>query len=97
MLTKRAKGYEDLDAQQGSFPSSNSQDLDPNWVMPQEIEMASVSVVPDGKICLTNCINKILEILYFRYIYCNTSSKCSWVWLVSGETVLMDWIMLDGR
>lgn len=43
MVTKRGKGYEDLDENDGS---NINPDLDP--VVPQEIEMASVSVVPDG-------------------------------------------------
>lgn len=43
MVTKRSKGYEDLD---GNNEPNVNHDLDP--VVPQEIEMASVSVVPDG-------------------------------------------------
>lgn len=51
MVLKRTKGYEDLDDNNESLPPSVSPELDPNTiVMPQEIEMASVSVVPDGKI-----------------------------------------------
>lgn len=50
MVLKRTRGYEDLDDNNGSLPPSVSPELDPNSVvMPQEIEMASVSVVPDGK------------------------------------------------
>lgn len=51
MVAKRTKGYEDLDENNGSLPPINP-DLDANCVMPQEIEMASVSVVPDGRITL---------------------------------------------
>lgn len=51
MVLKRTKGYEDLDENNGSLPPSVSPELDPNSVvMPQEIEMASVSVVPDGTV-----------------------------------------------
>lgn len=44
MVTKRIKGYEDLD---NNGPKINHV-LDPDCVVPQEIEMASVSVIPDG-------------------------------------------------
>lgn len=43
MVTKRSKDYEDLDESTSTDPN-----LDYNSVIPQEIEMASVSVVPDG-------------------------------------------------
>lgn len=44
MVTKRTKGYEDLD--NNGFNINRG--LDPESVVPQEIEMASVSVIPDG-------------------------------------------------
>lgn len=47
MVLKRSRGYEDIDGQTASTPvhADNSRhDATP----PQEIEMASVSVVPDG-------------------------------------------------
>lgn len=50
MVTRRTKGYEDLDDNNGSLSSNVSPELDQNSVIPQEIEMASVSVVPDGNI-----------------------------------------------
>lgn len=43
MVTKRSRDYEDLDES-----ASNDPNLDYNSAIPQEIEMASVSVVPDG-------------------------------------------------
>lgn len=46
MVTKRSRDYEDLD---GSNGPSNDPNLDYNDILPQEIELASVSVVPDGK------------------------------------------------
>lgn len=53
MVLKRTKGYQDIDGgsgTSGSIPSASTSELvDPDVVIPQEIEMASVSVVPDGK------------------------------------------------
>lgn len=52
MVLKRTKGYQDIDGgsgASGSNPSASTSELvDPDVVIPQEIEMASVSVVPDG-------------------------------------------------
>lgn len=45
MVIKRSRDYEDLDESNGP---NNHPHLDSNCVIPQEIEMASVSVVPDG-------------------------------------------------
>lgn len=47
MVLKRSKGYQDIDANNGSQSSTNPR-MDTNNI-PQDIEMASVSVVPDGK------------------------------------------------
>lgn len=46
MVLKRSKGYEDIDGQTAAAQN----DVAPTESgPPQEIEMASVSVVPDGK------------------------------------------------
>lgn len=46
MVLKRSKGYQDIDG------NSQTRDapVDPDTTIPQEIEMASVSVVPDGNL-----------------------------------------------
>lgn len=47
MVLKRSRGYEDIDGQ--SAPAAVHNDTPRNEpAPPQEIEMASVSVVPDG-------------------------------------------------
>lgn len=51
MVLKKTKGYQDIDGNL-SLPISNGL-VDPDTTVPQEIEMASVSVVPDGKILLS--------------------------------------------
>lgn len=53
MVLKRSRGYQDIEGTSTTTPthSSSRQELpDGDSVFPQEIEMASVSVVPDGKI-----------------------------------------------
>lgn len=58
MVLRRSKGYQDIDGSAGSSsqPSSTrpSELIDSDNTLPQDIEMASVSVVPDGN--LQNCI-----------------------------------------
>lgn len=46
MVLKRSK-YQDIDG--NVAPQSRDEPVDPDTTVPQEIEMASVSVVPDGK------------------------------------------------
>lgn len=46
MVLKRSRGYEDIE---NSSTSVSNRQPEPDNVVPQEIEMASVSVVPDGK------------------------------------------------
>lgn len=48
MVLKRSNGYQDLDGGASETTSRNEQLPDPDTSLPQEIEMASVSVVPDG-------------------------------------------------
>lgn len=47
MVLKRSRGYEDIDGQAASEAIHNDTTRN-EPVPPQEIEMASVSVVPDG-------------------------------------------------
>lgn len=49
MVLKRSHGYQDIDGSTGEPQSRNEQLPDPETTLPQEIEMASVSVVPDGR------------------------------------------------
>lgn len=51
----RSKGYQDIDAENKSNISNNPVLVDPECQIPQEIEMASVSVVPDGNILYEKC------------------------------------------
>lgn len=50
MVLKRSRGYQDIDGTttDESASRNNEQLPDPDTTVPQEIEMASVSVVPDG-------------------------------------------------
>lgn len=50
MVLRRSKGYQDIDG--SSSQVSSQPELPPNG-LPQDIEMASVSVVPDG-----NCFDR---------------------------------------
>lgn len=96
MVVTKSRGYQGIE---GNTSENRNEVPDPDdTTVPQEIEMASMSVVPDGR------INVILKELYstfnqfhFRHIYCNTSCECSWFRLVSSEIVIMDWALLDGR
>lgn len=96
MVLKRSRGYEDIDGQTASATVQNDNSRN-EPVPPQEIEMASVSVVPDGIVIFNNSfeLNLIMRMIS-RYFYCNTSSKRFRFWLVSSKTILMDWFVLDG-
>ncbi|CAH2000625.1 unnamed protein product [Acanthoscelides obtectus] len=60
MVLKRTKGYQDIDENPGSLTPHNGVELDENnTVMPQEIEMASVSVVPDDTFTVTQAVNAL--------------------------------------
>lgn len=47
MVLKRSKGYQDIE---GSSTETRNEVPDPDSVITQEIEMASMSVVPDGNL-----------------------------------------------
>lgn len=51
MVLKRTKGYQDIDGNSAVQP--RNEPVDPDTTVPQEIEMASVSVVPDGRFILS--------------------------------------------
>lgn len=58
MVLKRTKGYQDIDGSTKTEPSTSpttSHLGDPDATLPQEIEMASVSVVPDGNNAALQC------------------------------------------
>lgn len=57
----RSKGYQDMDAENTSNISGNNILVDPDYQIPQEIEMASVSVVPDGNFIFTHFCSKPVE------------------------------------
>lgn len=66
MVLKRSKGYQDIDGGSGSNPSATTSELvDPDTVIPQEIEMASVSVVPDGNLACRHTFFIYYMICYF--------------------------------
>lgn len=48
MVFKKSKGYQDIDGSTLNSFGSGSELPDPDLGVTQEIEMASVSVVPDG-------------------------------------------------
>lgn len=49
MVLKRSRGYQDIEDSSNISQTYGRNELpDPDTTMPQEIEMASVSVVPDG-------------------------------------------------
>lgn len=93
MVLKRSKGYQDIEGT--SEPSSSLENASENASLGQDIEMASVSVVPDGKFCSTIRIIRT-DSSHFRHIYGYTSRKCTGLWLVSSKTLFMDGFMLDG-
>ncbi|KAK9876159.1 hypothetical protein WA026_011275 [Henosepilachna vigintioctopunctata] len=55
----RSKGYQDIDAESKSSVSKNTVLVDPDSQIPQEIEMASVSVVPDDTFTVTQAVNAL--------------------------------------
>lgn len=49
MVVKRSRGYQDIEDSSNNSQTYGRNELpDPDTIVPQEIEMASVSVVPDG-------------------------------------------------
>lgn len=48
MVFKRSRGYQDIDGLSSHGTSMRTQLPDPDSTLSQDIEMASVSVVPDG-------------------------------------------------
>jgi len=91
MVLKRSK-YQDIDG--NVAPQSRDEPVDPDTTVPQEIEMASVSVVPDGK--WVNHIEHSLLPMVSRYVYGYSSRERFRVRMVSSETVFVDWFVLDG-
>ena len=49
MVLRRSKGYQDIDGSTSTAPTTRNELNDDDNSLPQDIEMASVSVVPDGK------------------------------------------------
>lgn len=99
---RRSKGYQDLDDGNETTPRETTARSAAPLPPVQDIEMATVSVVPDGvynkplyyHIVFRQTIQRPLtyNLKYnkynecnsnFRYIYCNTSCKFSWFWMVS--------------
>ncbi|KAF2898789.1 hypothetical protein ILUMI_07383 [Ignelater luminosus] len=56
MVLRRSRGYQDID---GSTGSSRTELPDPDSGVTQEIEMASVSVVPDDTYTVTQAVNAL--------------------------------------
>lgn len=97
MVLKRSKGYEDIDASSNSPQvfESGQEIGDPDVGTPQEFEMASVSVVPDGnRLKLRDCL---LSCSFCRYFYCDAGCKRTGFRVVSGQIIAVDGAMLDGR
>lgn len=94
MVLKRTRGYQDIDGISAGNVNRNGNDAEN---VTQEIEMASVAVVPDGTVIYSSynfyvfCIS-----VFYRYFYGNTSSECIGLRLVSSEVVTVDGPMLDG-
>ncbi|XP_066146948.1 synaptic vesicle 2-related protein isoform X1 [Euwallacea fornicatus] len=57
MVLKRTKGYQDIDG--NSTAQSRNEPVDPDTIIPQEIEMASVAVVPDDTYTVTQAVNAL--------------------------------------
>ncbi|KAF7283998.1 synaptic vesicle 2-related protein [Rhynchophorus ferrugineus] len=57
MVLKRSKGYQDIDG--NSQTQTRDAPVDPDTTIPQEIEMASVSVVPDDTFTVTQAVNAL--------------------------------------
>ncbi|XP_072388287.1 synaptic vesicle 2-related protein isoform X1 [Diabrotica undecimpunctata] len=57
MVLKRTKGYQDIDENNGSLPATSA-NTDTTHI-PQEIEMGSVSVVPDDTFTVTQAVNAL--------------------------------------
>ncbi|KAK5647632.1 hypothetical protein RI129_002524 [Pyrocoelia pectoralis] len=58
MMLRRVRGYQDIDGQSGSN-GSRTELSDPDLGVTQEIEMASVSVVPDDTFTVTQAVNAL--------------------------------------
>lgn len=84
MVLKRSRGYEDIENSSTSPPVANNRQPELDNVVPQEIEMASVSVVPDGKILSHKVYFSHLWIpKTCRYIHGDAGCKCVRFWVVS--------------
>ncbi|XP_066262466.1 synaptic vesicle 2-related protein isoform X4 [Euwallacea similis] len=57
MVLKRTKGYQDIDG--NTTTQSRNEPVDPDAIIPQEIEMASVAVVPDDTYTVTQAVNAL--------------------------------------
>lgn len=73
----------------------------------QDLEMSSVSVVPDGEFSNYMLLSILLYSFFFfwffvsfrlnRHLHGYTSRKCVRVWMVSSQIVAMRGTLLDGR
>ncbi|RZC40912.1 synaptic vesicle 2-related protein [Asbolus verrucosus] len=59
MVLRRSKGYQDIDGSTNQPSNSRSELVDPDNAIPQDIEMASVSVVPDDTFTVTQAVNAL--------------------------------------
>lgn len=72
MVIRRSRGYQDIEGSTNSSLNSRTELPDPDLGVTQEIEMASVSVVPDGKLYLRKFIH-LLRHQFYRYFYGHSS------------------------
>lgn len=109
MALRRSHGYEEMDGT--SHPENindSTANISPTAISStdhftaQEIELTTVSVVPDGmwliiiiQATLSNSLTKYLSL--YRHIYCTPGRQCVRFWLVSSKAFASNWIMLDGR
>lgn len=70
MVLRKTKGYQDIDGSTVGASNSMSEPIDN---VAQNIEMASVSVVPDGNLGFSNLLH-LEKYSRFRYIYGYPSS-----------------------
>ncbi|XP_044264935.1 synaptic vesicle 2-related protein isoform X2 [Tribolium madens] len=59
MVLRRSKGYQDIDGSTSSAPNSRTELPTAENGLPQDIEMASVSVVPDDTYTVTQAVNAL--------------------------------------
>jgi hypothetical protein len=59
MVLRRSKGYQDIDGSTSQTAVTRSEPADGDNELPQDIEMASVSVVPDDTFTVTQAVNAL--------------------------------------